>query len=139
MQRIAWDETFSVHVKEIDEQHKKWIEIINRLHETLMRPRGDDLVRITRQTFNDMEEYVRFHFSFEEEYMRSIGYPGLATHTREHDIFLARIKQYKQDLQEGELILNSEIMKILINWLQSHILDQDKQYAAFAVRDRNAS
>ncbi len=132
MPRIVWNDTFSVHVPEIDDQHKKWIDIINELHDTLMRQQGKVLLRITGETFRAMEEYSRFHFDYEEEYMRKINYPGLERHKQEHDDFRIKIVGYQKELEAGDLILNSEVMKILMNWLTQHILTQDKGYSSYA-------
>lgn len=129
MPEITWDETFSVKVEELDAQHKKWIGIMNQLHNCLMKP--DGLHEITVKTLDAMVEYGIFHFSFEEDYLRQIGYPNLAAHKKEHDLFLNKIMQYRDAERAGKLVLNTEIMKILQNWLQEHILREDKKYSAF--------
>ena len=36
MERIEWDDTLSVHVRKIDEEHKAFINAINVLHDALM-------------------------------------------------------------------------------------------------------
>ena len=126
MPYIIWDESFSVQVKEIDDQHKKWIGIINELHDSLIGGTGFD--EITGKSLRAMEEYGAFHFAFEEQYMAEIGYGDLAGHKYEHDVFLKKIRQYVQDEADGKLILNTEIMKILKDWLVNHILHCDKRY-----------
>lgn len=129
MPQIIWDETFSVKVEEIDAQHKKWIEIINQLHNCLMSP--DGLHEITIKTLEAMVDYGVFHFSFEEDYLRKIGYPDIEAHKKEHDLFLNKIMQYRDAERAGKLVLNSEIMRILQQWLKEHILNEDKKYSAF--------
>ena len=37
---IEWNEKYSVHIEEIDSQHKKIFSIINRLHECHESPEG---------------------------------------------------------------------------------------------------
>ena len=81
MDRIVWDNSFSVGIEEIDEQHKKWISIINDLHDALMS--GKNLGSITGKSLKAMEEYAHFHFSFEEEYLQKAGYPYLENHKKE--------------------------------------------------------
>jgi len=127
MPYIVWDESFSVHVKEIDEQHKKWIGIINDLHDSLME--GEGFEEITGKSLRAMEEYGSFHFAFEEQYMTEIGYSDLASHKHIHDEFLEKIRQYVRDEEAGKLILNTEIMRMLKDWLVNHILQCDKLYA----------
>lgn len=131
MPRITWSEEFSVSNREIDEQHKKWIEIINELHDTLMHGKPEDLGRITCKTFKSMEDYVQMHFSFEEGLMRETNYPGLPDHQKKHEKFMARIIRHRQDFESGNMVLNSDIMKVLTNWLQEHILNEDKKIGLF--------
>ncbi len=127
MSCIVWDESFSVHVKEIDEQHKRWIDIINGLHDSLMK--GEGYEEITGKSLRAMEEYGAFHFAFEEQYMAGIGYSNLASHKNEHDEFLKKIRQYVRDEAQGKIILNTDIMKMLKGWLVNHILQCDKLFA----------
>lgn len=129
MPRIEWDGSFSVNNEEIDAQHKKWIGIINDLHESMMG--GDVSMASTLNAMESMKEYVKYHFQYEEDYMRQINYPGFAEHQALHARFYTMISQYYNDLRAGKMVLNSEIMKILVNWLRDHILQVDKKYSEF--------
>ncbi len=40
MPKIVWDKSFSLNNEELDDQHKKWIKIINDLPEALMQTKG---------------------------------------------------------------------------------------------------
>ena len=40
MSLIEWTEKFSVDIDEIDKQHKKWISIVNDLHDSIMDEKG---------------------------------------------------------------------------------------------------
>jgi len=126
MPRIEWEGSFSVNNREIDDQHKKWIAIINELHDSMMK--GDISLGMTLNTMKSMKEYVKYHFEYEEEYMRKINYPGMTEHIKIHARFYVLISQYYNDLQSGKMVLNSEIMSILMNWLKDHILNTDKKY-----------
>lgn len=132
MSKITWDETFSVHNAELDEQHRKWIAIINELHEVLAYGDLDKLQTISAQTLDAMMRYVRYHFSTEEDFMLAINYPEYAGHKKIHDKFYVHIKGLHSDVKEGIKVLNSEIMKTLTNWLQTHILEEDMKYRRFA-------
>ena len=68
MPRIEWEESFSVNNNEIDDQHKKWIAIINELHDSMMK--GDISLSTTLNVMKSMKEYVKYHFEYDEEYMR---------------------------------------------------------------------
>ena len=128
MPRIEWEETFSVNNEEIDGQHKKWIAIINALHESMMK--GDIALATTLNAMEGMKDYVKYHFEYEEEYMKKINYPDLAEHQVLHAKFYGVINQYYNDTRSGKLVLNSEVMSILVNWLKDHILHADKKYVS---------
>ena len=127
MPRVIWDESFSVDVAEIDKQHKRWIEIINELHETLLG--GEGVRDVTIKTLRDMIDYVGYHFAFEEEYMQKNSFVDYPAHKAMHDDFVARIDKLYQDEMAGEMVLNTQVMKMLVSWLQNHILSEDKKYS----------
>jgi hemerythrin len=131
MSRIEWNDALSVKNNEIDGQHKKWIEIHNRLHDVLTSGNIDKIDKVGIETLQAMQEYVRYHFTFEEDYMKRINYPGLVEHRRLHKNFDTQIYTYTREMREGQVVLNSRIMKVLKNWLLEHILQEDQKYCQF--------
>jgi hemerythrin len=131
MSRIEWDDALSVKNDEIDDQHKKWIEIHNRLHEVLLSGNMDDVNKIGVETLQEMQEYAHYHFNFEEEYMEKINYPGIVEHRRLHKDFDTRIYNTNREVQDGQVVLNSAILKVLKSWLLEHILHEDQKYCRF--------
>ena len=83
-----------------------------------------------RDALEAMQLYAYEHFRFEEEYMQKIHYPNFVKHRRIHKDFDDLIYAYSRDLLEGKIVLNSEIIKIIRNWLVDHILNEDKKFAA---------
>lgn len=136
MPRIEWDHSFSVNNDEIDKQHKKWIAIINDLHDSLIKGNINEIDYSAMEAMKSMREYVKDHFTYEEDYMKSINYPDLAKHQNIHSKFYVQISEYYDDLKSGKLVLNTRIMKILMNWLKDHILNEDKKYNIFASGER---
>lgn len=127
MPQIIWDESFSVNNKEIDDQHKKWIDIFNNLQSNMVQGKAGQADGL--KSLKAMEDYSRYHFSFEEEYMRKIDYPGVFDHHRLHSDFDDLIYTYYRKAIDGELVLNSEILSMLKGWILYHILEEDKKYA----------
>lgn len=126
---ITWDsEKFSVDVKEMDEQHRKWIDIINRLHTSLI---GQDLSVPPELAIREMIDYTKLHFKHEEDLMHDVQYPSFQKHKQEHENFIVKIDKLDQDINNGTNILKTQIMSILKNWLIDHICKMDKAYGAF--------
>jgi len=126
---IEWTQDLSVGVPELDAQHQRWIGMINELHDTLLHGDAEDLVAITGRMLRAMGEYVEEHFRTEEAYMEKIGFPGLDAHREVHHRFAQRIQRYIAEHEDGTSILNTSLMKELMNWLTDHIATMDKQYA----------
>jgi len=121
----------------LDEQHKQWINIYNELHEKMISYQRDNSISMAPDALQSMQEYAKYHFTAEEEYMDKIGYPDFAMHRRLHKDFDSNIFQYNQDIRDGKLVLSSEIMKELKNWLLKHILIEDRKYCLFATAKTN--
>ena len=84
-----------------------------------------------------MQDYANYHFRQEEQYLQEIHYPDLVAHRRLHTDFDDQVYSYNRKIRSGELILNSEVISLLKNWLEHHILHEDQQYCAFAGHSQN--
>ena len=131
MALIQWDDSFSIGVEKIDAQHKTWISTINDLHDALTEKKSDNLTEKTNNAIDAMWEYTRFHFKTEEAYMKSINYPDLPRHQAIHDKFSLDVLKIHNDVKDGKMVLSTTVMKMLTNWLQEHILKEDKKIKSF--------
>lgn len=131
MPTIEWKDSFGVNNSEIDSQHKRWIEIINNLHEMIMSNDSGELRDATNDALKAMYEYSKAHFSFEEKYLEELGYPERQAHHRLHKDFDNEIYGYLREVENGGIVLNTTIISRLKNWLVGHILIEDKKYSAF--------
>ncbi len=134
---IEWNSSFSVGNDEIDQQHKRWFAIFNDMHETLLNGTPEDFQKLTLKALQDMRDYAKIHFSFEENYMREIGYPDLVAHRRLHKDFDTQIYENYRNAEAGSIVLNSALIKMIRNWLMQHILVEDVKYKLFAQKKEN--
>jgi len=132
MSQITWDDSYSVNNDAIDAQHKQWIAIYNRLDQTMLSGSLADLAQVREEILQAMMEYASYHFRQEEEYMKEIGYPDIVAHKRIYTDFDDRLYNYNRMIRNGELVLNSELIAIIKNWLLDHILKTDMKYRDFA-------
>ena len=126
MPRIEWDDSFSVGIKLIDEQHQMLIERTNAISDAVANSRG--LGKIT-QTLDFMIKYTEFHFSAEEKVMIDNDYPKWAEHHKLHEDFKARLNLMVQDFEEDGATsgLSEDITTYLTNWLVNHIKGIDTE------------
>jgi hemerythrin len=125
MAYIAWKDEFSVNVKEIDDQHRMLVDMINSLHEALMANRARDVQRLT---VDKMIDYAANHFDTEEKYMKQFKFFSYREHKAEHDLFTAKALELQGRMNMTGFVLTLEILNFLKDWLQHHILKIDKGY-----------
>ncbi|HVO20612.1 MAG TPA: hemerythrin domain-containing protein [Anaeromyxobacter sp.] len=131
---LAWNETLSVNVDELDQQHR---EIITRL-----RLLGDALGADRRQSSTrGMAELVRcvaHHFRAEERFMRSRDYPRLGSHAQAHQVGLEALRSAERLLlASGPGERFRELVERSARWLDVHLRSEDLALGNF-VRDGSA-
>lgn len=124
---LQWREDYLVGIAEIDEQHKKLVEIANRayalLKNDLISDKYDQIVEI----IEELKQYTVYHFKFEEAYMKRIGYKKMFSHIVLHGDFLEKVNSVnlsEVDDNQDEYLL--KILDFVCDWLVSHIVREDK-------------
>jgi len=125
MALIEWSDQLSVNVAEIDGQHKKLVDMINRLHEAMRTGQGRAVIK---DILTGLADYVVLHFTAEEKYMAKFGYADLTVHKAEHTRFVDTISKFHGDFEGGKVSLTIEVMNFLRDWLTKHIQGTDRKY-----------
>lgn len=125
---FPWSDIYSVKIGIVDGQHKKLVDIINRLHDAMREGQARERLG---QILSDLIQYTQFHFSTEEKLMESRGYPDYVQHKVEHDRLASTVLDLQRKFQKNEIGLTVDVMQFLKDWLVKHILGSDKKYAPF--------
>ncbi|MHA2024260.1 MAG: bacteriohemerythrin [Candidatus Thorarchaeota archaeon] len=130
MTEIQWDDSLSVNVELIDEQHKMLIQRIKDLSDAVSSSRG--AVEISK-TLGFMIDYTDFHFSTEERHMTDLGYPGYDIHKKQHVEFKSTLDEMVMEFEEDGATaqLGEWVNNYLINWLVNHIKSIDTKLGEF--------
>jgi hemerythrin-like metal-binding protein len=123
---FEWDDTYSVNVGEIDEQHQKLVGMLNDLHEAMERGKDKDTLQ---EILFGLFEYADEHFEVEEKYFEEFGYEDAVPHKKQHRTFITRVNNMKQGLASGSETRSMEVMEFMKTWLQGHIKGSDQKYS----------
>jgi HAD superfamily hydrolase (TIGR01509 family) len=122
---IQWKDRYNINYKEIDQQHRGLLEILNRLIAGIeQRSESPEI----RGVFHQLCEYALSHFSREERYMRGAGYPELVRHQAEHQAFVQKLLDLNQRYDPADPQLLGETRTFLQDWYVGHILRSDMDY-----------
>ena len=83
---------------------------------------------VINSILDELVDYTRFHFSFEERQFRAFEYPARTDHERIHKKLVGQIEDFQRQIAAGKAGVTMDLMNFLMEWLQNHILKVDKQY-----------
>ncbi|MBI2472871.1 MAG: hemerythrin family protein [Planctomycetes bacterium] len=128
MEKIMWDETFSVGVRDLDAQHKQIVIMVNTLIEM-----GDTKVdsEIISDTLTKMTQYAIEHFQKEEQYLLDYGYPEYPSQRKHHQEFKKKTAGFCMETMLHKVTVSAEIFTYLRLWWINHILKEDMKYKKF--------
>lgn len=128
MELVKWDNSLSVGVKVIDEQHKNFVTLLNGLFAAMKVGKGKDVLD---KLLNELANYTVYHFSTEEKYFDKYKYEETLDHKAEHKNFISTINDFMSKYNEGKAFLTLDLFSFLKEWLINHIKVEDKKYTPF--------
>jgi len=128
MTLIKWAAQYKVNIEEIDQQHVKLIDLVNKLY-TAMKNGGAKAV--LEGILTEMMDYAEYHFDAEETLFGLHLYPETMHHIQEHNIFKKIVISLKEKHENEDYSTSMETMFFLREWLTKHILEEDQKYVPF--------
>jgi hemerythrin len=128
---LVWDESFSVRIAKVDQQHKQLFSLINQLHDAMAEGKGKETLD---KVFSGMLNYTVTHFKEEEQMLSAHGYPQFAAHKKQHEAFIERFTQLQKDHNSGKLGVSIQTRDLLKTWWETHIKTIDMQYSSFLIQ-----
>ena len=132
MALLVWNDTYSVGVPSIDEQHKKILDMINELSLSLIN-REDDSKQVL--VLLKLTSYTISHFRHEESIFDKYNYEETVEHKTSHKKMIERVDDFQTRLTEKKEKIGEELLGYLITWLLNHILIMDKRYMTFMINN----
>ena len=121
---VDWSDGLLTGMDDIDDDHRKLIDIINELG----RLRGsnsspDSLIK----TFGELKDYTVYHFQREQALMNdwSVNKTHKSMHLKAHAGFIARIEKAGELIDAHPNYVVDHVLGFLVGWLLHHISDVD--------------
>ncbi len=130
MAKIEWNDSLTIGIDVIDDQHKMLIQRLNELSAAVEMMRGETEIM---RTIQFMIEYTDFHFSSEEEHMAEQNYLGLDFQQAQHAEFKNSLNRLLEDFEDEGITrgLTNSVNTFLGNWLIKHIKSLDLKFSQF--------
>jgi hemerythrin len=127
---VEWTDSLSIGIEAIDSQHKQLLTCFDQFLTACRSNKGIEELKVLLRF---LDGYVIKHFSDEEGIQRKHLYPGYATHKLEHESFVARLNDLKEEIGREGIALHHviETNHLLLKWLIHHISTVDVQLGKF--------
>ena len=129
---VQWQNSYSVGMKLIDEQHMELVKLTNKLFANCLE--GQQKTRATfLQTIRDAVDYVGYHFSTEEKVMIRVNYPFYSEHKQQHGDFVREVLSKVEDFNAGKPRAPLTFVYFLRDWVLNHIAVSDKKMGDYVL------
>ena len=126
MEAFAWTPCFVTGLDEVDAQHHRLVDLINRFGSLLLES-GASATEL-ESVFVELADYARYHFSEEESMMSAQGLDPryIEEHRKSHERFLSEVTRLHESVAAGDPDSARSLLQFLTHWLSYHILGSDQ-------------
>lgn len=121
---FLWDSKYATGIVEIDAHHQYLFALTNRL--ISLSEEGASRIMV-QATLEQLEDYTKEHFSYEEKILEQAGYAKLNEHAEHHARLVAQLKEFSKQFDKEELTVET-LAVFMRKWLSAHILSEDMKY-----------
>ncbi|WP_293268793.1 GGDEF domain-containing protein [Neptunomonas sp.] len=126
---FKWGDNYKTGLLEVDEQHKRLVDLINQLGDCLSQ--NDLNLDEIEYIFNELVSYTKHHFTDEQSMMIRVGidHRHLDRHIQSHYDFINELTALHDRVSPDNDQSVDNLLDFLVNWLACHILDTDQNMA----------
>jgi hemerythrin len=129
-QFVEWKDDYSVGIDSIDQQHKKLLNLINQLQTAVDYSTGE---QFEREALDELVDYTKTHFTYEEGLMRDNDYPDFEAHKLQHEKMFNTVQEVLEGYETDHDTAMSNAAEFLKDWLINHINGTDKEYSSYLI------
>lgn len=128
MALMEWNDSFSVGVKAMDDQHKGLVKALNDMYDAMRSGRANDVIG---PLLKMLVKYTREHFAAEEALINKHLYPDRKEHALHHQKLTHEVEALVARFDRGDLSVCIPLLNFLREWLVNHIQKEDRQYGVW--------
>ena len=125
---MKWGPQYSINVQQFDNQHKRLIDMVNQLNDSMTSGKGHEALK---SILGGLIQYTATHFADEEKVLTANNYPDLEQHKLAHKELVKTALELQKKFNGNSSALSGEVMNFLRNWLVNHIQGVDKKYGVY--------
>lgn len=132
---FLWKKEFELGINSIDEQHKKLLDIGNRINDLLKNHDENDDFDEILIVIEELKDYTVYHFNTEEELFLKYKYTDYEKHKKEHDEFIAYLDSINfQDVDKNQKEFLKDLLTKIVKWVFNHIITTDFMYKDYLIK-----
>ncbi len=122
---VEWNDDLVIGIDELDQQHKKLVDIANQLYVGFKKEKGKKEIK---ELLKGLSDYTSYHFSTEENYFKEFSYADAKAHIKEHQVFIKEITNFQNDFNRGKVRFLDDFMTFVKSWIINHFTNIDTKY-----------
>jgi hemerythrin-like metal-binding protein len=127
---VEWDERYSVGIKTIDDQHRELFRLINNFYLACFHD-DENAETNFKMLFHGLINYIKYHFTAEEQLLERIKYPDITAHRRQHREFTRDIIETAESFERGTAFSLKNFARYIRDWMLIHVTLIDKKYTSY--------
>lgn len=130
MPLLDWKPTYAIHVPQLDDQHRRIVDLINSVHDSM---KGGGSREHLQDALHRLLDYTTTHFADEEAMMAESGFNRVEEHRVSHAKLIADVHGFCERFERSASpqLLAHDLFLFLKNWLSVHIQQEDREYGNF--------
>lgn len=128
MKDLIWDNSLSVDIQEIDDDHQRLVDLFNMLNHAVMASNAPEYIQAVMA---ELVSFTIWHFHHEERLMLKYNYAGLAAHKAEHQELILSATELQKKFQKNNYVISSDDINFFESWLVGHFLGADMELGAY--------
>ena len=133
---ISWNDSLSVGVPEIDEEHRRFVARVNDLNKAILECKGKPTIE---RLLDLMMMEATHHFWHEQQLLTQWKYPQRAAHAAKHAQLVAQFERVMKEFEQADVSFTWALKGLHIKQLLvEHLLREDMKFRDFLAEQKGS-